>query len=413
MFKTIEKCAIIFLIIVLLGFILMCVTYTLPTDNAHANIMKDVETFNVYYPEVIPNDKTTILDGFTDLKIIMEVLDKNEYNSPIKNAMAVYSASPKDFNSFMDGNLSVTWEYPRYWHGNLVGYSILFNFFDYSGIKIINLFCELILIIGIIKLMIDKNLKNYIVPFAISLLFIHPEVIGQSLQYTPVFYIMLISIYILLKFKDKLFEDNNLIYYFLIVGMSTAFFDYLTYPLVTLGGPLIFYLLLEDNKQSLKGNIYKLLLLAFVWAFGYVGMWVSKWIIASAVLNKNVIASGLNVFLMRSSSVEGVPRYGALLKNVLVYNNSYYIVIMSAIVIYYIVRLIKIKDNISFNKFKETIPFLLIGITPFLWYLFASNHSFIHYWMTYRILFVFFFAIMCSLEYLIRKKEVMYTTHNF
>ena len=413
MFKTIEKCAIIFLIIVLLGFILMCVTYTLPTDNAHANIMKDVETFNVYYPEVIPNDKTTILDGFTDLKIIMEVLDKNEYNSPIKNAMAVYSASPKDFNSFMEGDLNVTWEYPRYWHGNLVGYSILFNFFDYSGIKIINLFCELILIIGIIKLMIDKNLKNYIVPFAISLLFIHPEVIGQSLQYTPVFYIMLISIYILLKFKDKLFEDNNLIYYFLIVGMSTAFFDYLTYPLVTLGGPLIFYLLLEDNKQSLKGNIYKLLLLAFVWAFGYVGMWVSKWIIASAVLNKNVIASGLNVFLMRSSSVEGVPRYGALLKNVLVYNNSYYIVIMSAIVIYYIVRLIKIKDNISFNKFKETIPFLLIGITPFLWYLFASNHSFIHYWMTYRILFVFFFAIMCSLEYLIRKKEVMYTTHNF
>lgn len=106
----------------------MCVTYTLPTDNAYAHIMKDTETFNVLYPEVIPNDKTTILDVFTDTKIIIEVLDKHEYNSPIKNAMAVYSASPKDFNSFMDGDLNVTWEYPRYWHGNLIAYSILLNF---------------------------------------------------------------------------------------------------------------------------------------------------------------------------------------------------------------------------------------------------------------------------------------------
>lgn len=139
--------------------------------------------------------------------------------------------------------------------------------------------------------------------------------------------------------------------------MCTAFFDYLTYPLVTLGGPLVFYLLLEDNKQSLKGNIFKLLLLAFVWGFGYVGMWISKWIIASVVLNKNVIASGLSVIAYRSSSVEGVPRYGALLKNIFIYNNNYYILIMGAIIIYYIVKLIKMKDNLSFDKLKETIPF--------------------------------------------------------
>lgn len=404
MLKTIEKCAIIFLIIVLLGFILMCVTYSLPTDNAHNNIIKDKEIFSELYPYVIPNDRTTILDIFTDSKIIIELLDKNEYNSPIKNAMAVYSASPKDFNSFIDGNTSVTWEYPRYWHGNLVVYSALFNFFDYSGIKIIQLFFELILITGILKLMIDQNLKNYIIPFVISLLFIHPEVIGLSLQYAPVFFIMLISVYVLLKFKDKLFEDNNLIYYFMIIGMITSFFDYLTYPLICLGAPLIFYMLISNNKRSLKENICKILIFAIVWSIGYGGMWISKWIISSIILNQNVIASGLGILAMRSSTIEGVPRYGALLKNILIYNN-YYIVIMGLISIYYIIRIIKIK-NITINKLKEIVPFLLIGITPFLWYLFASNHSYIHYWMTYRILFVFFFAIMCSLEYLTIKKEV-------
>ena len=259
-------------------------------------------------------------------------------------------------------------------------------------------------------MMIDNNLKCYTIPFIISLFFIHPEVIGLSMQYAPIFFIMLISVFILLKFKDKLLENNNLIYYFLIIGMATSFFDLLTYPLITLGTPLIFYLLLENNKKSLKENMMKLLLFVGIWFFGYIGMWVSKWIISSIVLNQDIISNGLEVISVRSST-EGVSRFDALFKNISIYNYPYYIGIMILIGIYYIARLIKIKETITINKLKKIIPFLLIGITPFLWYLFASNHSYIHYWMTYRILFVFFFAIMCSLEYLITKRTNG-VTHN-
>lgn len=407
MLKTIEKCAAIFLIIVVLGFILMCLTYSLPADNVHDNIMKDTEIFSEAYPRVIPNDPTTILDLYTDSIIISELLDKNEFPSFVKNAMAVYGSSHSDFESFVDGNMSVTKQYPRYWHGDLVLYNALFNFFDYTGIKMIQLFFELILIIGILKLMIENNLKNYIIPFVLSLFFIHPVVIGLCLQYAPAFFIMLISIYVLLKFKDKLFENNNLIYYFLIIGMSTSFFDFLTFPLICLGGPLIFYLLLENNEQTLKENIIKMILFAAIWSAGYIGMWFSKWIISSMLLNQNVISNGLGMFIARSST-EGVSRFDGLINNILIYNNNYYILIIGLISIYYIYRLFKMKNNITSNKLKKIIPFLLISITPFLWYLFASNHSYIHYWMTHRILFVFFFAIMCSLEYLIIKKEVRY-----
>lgn len=410
MFKTIQNCALIFIIIVLLGFLLMCVTYSLPNENVHDHIMKDVEVFKELHPIIIPNDSTTLLDVFTDSIIITELLDKTEYDSNSKNAMAVYGASPSDFNSFIEGNKDVTFQYPRYWHGNLVVYHTFFNFIDYDGIKILQLFCELILIIGILKMMIDNNLKCYTIPFIISLFFIHPEVIGLSMQYAPIFFIMLISVFILLKFKDKLLENNNLIYYFLIIGMATSFFDLLTYPLITLGTPLIFYLLLENNKKSLKENMMKLLLFVGIWFFGYIGMWVSKWIISSIVLNQDIISNGLEVISVRSST-EGVSRFDALFKNISIYNYPYYIGIMILIGIYYIARLIKIKETITINKLKKIIPFLLIGITPFLWYLFASNHSYIHYWMTYRILFVFFFAIMCSLEYLITKRTNG-VTHN-
>ena len=386
----------------------MCVTYSLPNDNVHDNIMKDIEVYTEVYPRVIPNDRTTILDVYTDSKIISELLDKNETTSPIKNAMAVYGTSPKVFNSFIEGKDNTTFEYPRYWHGNLVVFNALFNFLDYNGIKIVQVLCELVLIVGILKLMIDRNLKNYIIPFVLSLLLIHPVVIGLCLQYAPVFFITLISVFVLLKFKEKLFENNNLIYYFLIIGMSTSFFDFLTYPLITVGTPLIFYLLLENNKHTLKENVTKILLFASIWAFGYVGMWVSKWIIASFVLNHDVISNGLSVIAVRSS-VEGVSRFDALFKNILIYD-GYYNVVFGLISIYYIVRLLKMKEEKTVSKLKEIIPFLLIGITPFLWYIFASNHSYIHFWMTYRILFIFFFAVMCSLEYFLAKKEVGDTT---
>ncbi len=384
----------------------MCVTYSMPNDNIYNNVIKDTNMFDTLYPRLIPGDPATIIDVYTESKIITELLDRNEYASSVKNAMAVFSITPKDFNSFINGNTNVTWEYPRYWHGYLVGYNILFNFFDYTGVKIINLLFELVLIIGILKSMLDKNLKNYIIPFVMSLFFIHPEVIGFTLDYAPVFNVMLISVYILLKFKDKLFVNNNLIYYFMIIGMCTSFFDFLTFPLICLGAPLVFYLLLENNNLSLKEIIVKILLFACVWAIGYAGMWISKWIIASIVLNQNVVLNAFSVVSVRSS-VQGVSRFDALFKNILIYNNNfYYMVIMGLVGIYYIIRLIKVKECLTVKKLKETIPLLLICITPFLWYILVSNHSYIHYWMTYRILFVFFFAIMCALEYLIMKNEV-------
>lgn len=175
MFKTIQNCALIFIIIVLLGFLLMCVTYSLPNENVHDHIIKDVEVLKELHPSIIPNDSTTLLDVFTDSIIITELLDKTEYDSNSKNAMAVYEASPSDFNSIIEGNKHVTFQYPRYWHGNLVVYHTFFNFIDYDGIKILQLFCELILIIGILKMMIDNNLKCYTIPFIISLFFIHQK----------------------------------------------------------------------------------------------------------------------------------------------------------------------------------------------------------------------------------------------
>ena len=391
---------------VMLGFSLMVLAYTLPTDIAHDNIVHDAETLYNLDQLVIPEHFTTKLDIYTDTLILSEISYYNENVSLIDNAMSVYGIRDgADFQKFIEGDDSVIDEYPRYWHGNLVVYKPLFCFVDYNAVKILELFFEMVMITAIVRLMFKNNLKNYIIPFILSLFFIHPEVIGICLQYMPMFNLMLISVYILLKFKDYLLENDRIIYYFLIVGMSAGFFDFTTYPLITFGIPTIYYMLLENDKQTLKTNVLKIILFGLIWGVGFVGMWASKWIISSIILDKNVIANALDKLLWRTSSIK-FTRIDAIWANVSIYKKIEYLMIMGLIGIYYIKRLISAKQNITKDNVKNLIPFILIALTPFAWYFIVSNHSFIHCPFTYRTLLILFFAVMCSFEYIISKKKV-------
>lgn len=403
MFKTIRNFALVFVVIVILCFSLMVVTYTLPTDNAYESIVADADLFSNLHFSTIPGYDTTSLDLYSDSIILSEICYYNHNVSLFDNSMSNYGTRDgHDFGKFVGGNESVIKDYARYWHGNLVVLKVLFLFLDYNAIKLLELFFEVVMFIFIVKLMYGNNLKNYIIPFILSLFLIHPEVIGLSMQYFAMFNIMLISVCILLKFKEKLFKNNRLLYYFLAVGMLANFFDLTTYPLITLGIPAIFYLLLEKDQNSIKQNVIKILLFGIVWSVGFIGMWISKWIISSIILNKNVVANALEQFSWRVSSAE-FSRFDAILANVLIYHKKVYLIIFVLIGIYYIKRLINARNKITLDGIKQIAPFLCIALMPFAWYFVLSNHSYIHFWFTYRDLLIFFFAVMCSLEYLIIK----------
>ena len=187
--------------------------------------------------------------------------------------------------------------------------------------------------------------------------------------------------------------------------MATSFLDLLTYPLVSFAVPMTFYLLLERNRSNLKDNVMKFILFGLTWSIGYVGMWASKWVISSILLNENIVAYSLNKLLFRTSNVE-FARMDAILMNLSVYRHKSYLIIFALIAIYYAKRFIDLKERISLGNLKGALPFLLVAMLPFVWYLFASNHSYIHFWFTYRELVIFFFAILCTLELVIEKYDV-------
>ena len=405
MIKTIRNLVLIFVILVMLGFSLMVLSCTIPTDNAYASFSQDDVLSDGLYPMLIPGYQSTELDMYTDSKILSEVSYYNRSQSLISNSMRNYGTKGKNFDKFIKGEENVFQDHPHYWCGNLAVLRPLFYFIDYNSFRVLELFFELIMVLAILRQMIERNLKKFIVPFLLALFLIHPETIGMTIQYSVVFNIMVILVYALLRFNDALFEGNRFFYYFLTIGMATSFLDLLTYPLVSFAVPMTFYLLLERNRSNLKDNVMKFILFGLTWSIGYVGMWASKWVISSILLNENIVAYSLNKLLFRTSNVE-FARMDAILMNLSVYRHKSYLIIFALIAIYYAKRFIDLKERISLGNLKGALPFLLVAMLPFVWYLFASNHSYIHFWFTYRELVIFFFAILCTLELVIEKYDV-------
>ena len=402
--KVMRNLGIIFLIVLILGFLLLTISYMIPCENSFNQINHNGDDI-LHTPKAsIATYDTTRNDMYTDKIILSQISYYNHNVSLIENAMGGYRTDPGNFSQYISGEgESTIHDYPRYWHGHLVIYKPIFYFLDYEGFKVLNLFAELILVISVLALMIERNLKNYCVPFLFSLFFIHLEVIGVSLQFSTVFNLMLLSLIILLKYKEFLFKDKRLLYYFLVVGMVTSYSDLLTYPLVTFAIPMIFCLLLEMDNNNLKDAILKIVLFAVVWTVGYAGMWACKWVISSFVLNKDVITMALNQLLFRvdPNSYGDFSRIDAVLKNVLVYKKRAYMIIFAFIGVYYVKRLISHRKNIKVNKVKRVVPLLIMAAAPFVWYFVACSHSYIHYWFTYRELLIFFLAIFCCAEYMI------------
>src|SRR5699024_5922954 len=80
-------------------------------------------------------------------------------------------------------------------------------------------------------------------------------IVPMSLQFSSMFYIMFISMIVLLLYHEKIEENNLELYIFFVIGSITSFLDLLTVPLISLGIPLTTYMLLIQNKENKKSTI--------------------------------------------------------------------------------------------------------------------------------------------------------------
>ena len=395
----------------------MTLVYLIPTKPIDNNVRKSAPIFKEEgVSPVLVDGITGQCDNYTDALILLEAAHKND-NNALVSAMEVKEGRIRDqfpsktvVDYYMNHKQFTRHRpYPRYWHGNLLLIKPLMSFINYYGFRIINSIIVLITMILVIWFLFKKNEKEFIAPYIISMLFLMPLTVAFNIQLSSCFYVLNFGLIALLATKNK--SPNKSIYIFLYLGIATAFFDLLTYPIATFGVPCTLYLFMCGRKP-LKCYFIKMLKAGSLWGVGYLVMWFAKWLIATRITDRNVLEDAYNKVNTRiyagttaANKLTNIietekTNIKYFLKTPAVFIALIYILIMIVLIIKQHKR---IKDNIIL-----VVPFVVLMLVPCVWYAIATQHSQEHAWFTYKALVVSAISGLTILAYLYKcnkKKE--------
>lgn len=376
---------------VLLLYIVMCI----PNSAIQENYDRSMEVFDNEgegWSRVYTYASGSMLDNLTDKIIINETI-VNEKCSRISNAMS--------------GN-----GYGRYWHGYLVWLRPLLLVFSYLDIRYILMLVFMFLLAACIMGIKDRlgSKTAWIFTFCMSLAYF--IMVPWSLQFCEVFLItMTAEVYILRRYNAS-WKPAAVGEMFLIIGMITQYLDFLTAPLLTLGMPLCLILLInikEMKKASSLRNWAVLIHSCITWAAGWALSWVAKWVIGTLILtDRNIIEEALNQasFRVNGNDSVSVSRIAAIGKNIyamLPFSNVIGKGEKTAMILIALVYALALAAIIFLwvryrtkAMWKTYLPVFATALLPIAWYIVMAEHSQVHYFYTYRILMISWFALLAG-----------------
>ena len=407
-----KKIGIILVVYVLLMAVFtgaMTRSYSLDDKRIISHVSESAETIERegMYPKIMISSEKSWLDNFTDswmLTIAMGV----EGNTPLQQAAGCYYINAKTAENRVDNLLKIVKgekevevkEYARYWHGYQVFLRPLLQVFNYEEIRYINMFGIMGLFVMAACLLKEKIGTGSAVAFVISMLMSMIIIVPMSMQFSSIYYVTMISIVLLTMFSKKIMKKDLMYAYFFLVGAFTSFFDLLTAPIMTLGFSLVVYTYLELKDNGIGKNTVEIISKSFSWSMGYLMTWSGKWVIAQFITKKEIIKDALAQILSRTSSrineVE-ISKVEAITKNLAKYINGVNIKLILALIVITLILFIIMKKKNSINM----LPTVLVAFYPIVCYLVMTNHSFLHFWFTYRNLTVSCFAILSFILYTI------------
>ncbi len=406
---------------VLLGSVLLIAVCCLPYEPIRKNIAGSAEYLysEGRYLYLISGYECTELDSYTDALMLLCA-----YGDPVESGIAesamnvpyIETGDSDPYDSFIkyfyynDRSDVKIENYYRYWHGYLVLLKPLSMVFQYNTIMLLNASAQLFLIVLCAHLIGRKIALKYEIAFIIAVISLAPIATMLSMQYSAVLYITLISCCILLLKKEMISKESALPLYFLSIGMAVSYFDLLTYPVLSLGMPLVLVMLCTEGRAL--GKQFKTFFSCSVsWLIGYIVMWVSKWIVGSILTGDNLVFSAIEQVRYRLSGDVGelynvLNRFDAVAVNIMAFPRLPIIIALVLSLLTIAVLFYKKKVSLDPAKLMSLAPILFIcALLPFVWYVFVLNHSYIHRWFTYRALAVAVFSFFCMLFSSVRKTD--------
>lgn len=386
------RSALLILMGAVIGTVLLTLAYMLPVDVVNKSILMEklnaswyprvseaAFSQDIYFDSYLPD----VLDDSTDMLMLSTALDTNE-GDPLQRAMNQY-------NEF-SGN------YPNYWHGYV---SILRPFlllFDYSEFRIFNGVCQLLLVVFLSLLIGREKGIQYVLMLVSSYVLLGAMALPLSLQYTWVFDIAYVGTLVMMLKRDFFSANGRYVYFFLCMGMCTSYFDLLTYPLLTWGMPLVWWMVMDRTRKKELVRARQVVGSGIGWIAGYAGMWIMKWAFGTVILGRDIFASAVGKVFFRSGLKEkdiyGLwGRMNVLYDNWKHYGYKVYALILGCWLLWWGYRTIRR----GFRRNSGRYAYFLIGMSSIVWYFVLANHTQAHHFFTYRIFGVSILAFMAIL----------------
>lgn len=363
-----------FLILTLLLFVLfqglLIAAYSIPNERLSWSVDQSKSRLEGegLYPQYFFENVSAVLDGSTDLNVIVRRAIRDENASAFINAQVP--------------------PYPRYWHGYQIVLRPLLVFFNLSKIRQMNALLQFSLLCVLLLKLRQRTSIAVAVGFMVSLTMACFFIVPVSLQYSGDFLLMyLFSILLLFTYGKPRF-DRHVIFWFFLFGALDSYFTLLVAPVMVLGIPALFILLMDlyAGKTEVKTNFITACKHCASWVSGYVVLWASKWASASLILKKDIVQNAAEALSNRVSG-EGTHEVPVLDRGLMLRNNldtmfhpfGYLLLAITLLVL-----LILLIQKRPFKALKQALPLLLISSLPYVWFLMASNHSQLHYFFTYR-----------------------------
>lgn len=394
--KIILKSAFLLAAYAIAGFLTLLLVYAFPRDKMKEHVLENADFYSSAYM-LVDGYKSTLLDIHTDTIMLSAAICPASDNM-VSDAMTAPRRRLLENDADNDFQLTANYTcedesqvqyvgYPRYWHGYLVILKPLLMFFNVADLRLIYFFVQSVLLLLILIGLIKRNQTAFAVCFGIGMLMINPMVTALNFQNASIYFILLLSV-LFLMYTGKLEEDylakKQCLAFFQVIGMSVAYFDFLTYPVAALGVPLLFLLYFSDTKD-VKKKVFHVVLCSFTFFVGYVGMYLCKWGFATLFTDTNVFQDAYDeiMVLLNTNHVEGteITVISGMARNLSLYIRPPYLLLLTGSILYAVI--ISAREKLTAAWAYRSIPMLLVGLYPFA-HMLASTHAYYHYHFVYR-----------------------------
>ena len=355
----------------------------------HMEESADILCKNTRIWYMVPGVRSSVNHLYADViteNIAYHLSNEISADSPLQTVMwDKYYAASEEVNealrSSVTKRLPANTQYLRYWHGSAGVVRLLHIFMNINQIYLFHAFVLCILTGVLLWILFRNHLIAEAVVFAASMFMV-------SVWFVP------------LALKDKWEYAPGL---FLAAGMITVFLDFLSTETVSLLLPLL--LMIRIHLSKLRGSsdnagvaeAWKLSVkFCFMWMIGYLGMWASKWGLASVILHQNVMPFVTEHISERiGGGQEHLSRIEYIIEAIT--SNVFYLLpfdygiigkaVMLSFILIFVVLVVKdrIRLRPQFDQ-KVIALYALLGCVPIIRFAVLHNHAWIHRFFTFRAL---------------------------